>query len=67
MRRSESAEAYSALASRCSLARSAGDGCEAGNGGPDAIVLSYEDFVSSLRIARAWAAARASLVKRIMV
>ena len=67
MRRSESAEAYSALASRCSLARSAGDGCEAGNGGPDATVLSYEDFVSSLRIARAWAAARASLVKRIMV
>jgi hypothetical protein len=67
MRRSDSAEAQSAEASKCSLARSAGDGCEAGRGGPGATVVSDEDLVMSLRIARDCADASVSLSKELWV
>lgn len=66
MRKRDSAEAQSALASRCSLARSPGEGWEAGSGGPGETVLSYDDLVISLRIARDCADARESLCRRRM-
>ena len=64
MRIRDSAEAQSEAASRWSLARRAGDGCEAGRGGPGETTLSYEDFVISLRIASDCAEARASLSRK---